>query len=74
MNPQIWALDAILCLKYGKQRLSQACFAFEQSLALGLKDQMLLEELGDMLEAQGLHDEAIRVYQIVNEAINEEIK
>ena len=29
LNPLIWALNAILCLKYGRQRLNQACFAFE---------------------------------------------
>ena len=50
LNPQTWALNAILCLKYGQKRLQQACFALEQALSLGLKDLLLLEELGDMLE------------------------
>ena len=29
LNPNIWALSAILCLSYGQKRLSQACFALE---------------------------------------------
>jgi len=73
LNPLIWALNAILCLKYGKQRLNQACFALEQALNLGLKDSLLLEELGDMLEAQGLHEEAVQVYCQVSQSINLEI-
>ena len=73
LNPLNWALNAILCLKYGKQRLNQACFALENALAHGLKDSLLLEELGDMLEAQGLPDEAVRVYVLVSHNINQEI-
>ena len=74
MNPLIWALNAILCLKYGRQRLNQACFAFEQALALGLKDALLLEELGDMLEAQSMHDEAVRVYSLVSRSLQQDIE
>ena len=51
LNPCIWALNGILCLKYGQQRLEQARFSLEQALSLGLKEKQLLEELGDMLEA-----------------------
>ena len=29
LNPVIWALNAILCLKFGSQRLDQACFSLE---------------------------------------------
>jgi len=29
LNPQIWALNAILCLNYGQKRTQQAVFALE---------------------------------------------
>ncbi len=38
LNPQIWALSAILCLNYGSKRLEQARFALDQAMSLGLKD------------------------------------
>ena len=62
-----------MCLKYGRQRLSQACFALEQALALGEKNNTMLEELGDMLEQQGLHNEAVRVFTLTQQLINDKI-
>jgi len=35
---------------------------------------MLLEELGDMLEAQGLFSEAVRVYSLVSALIKTEVQ
>lgn len=34
---------------------------------------MLLEELGDMLESQGLYSEAVRVYNMLSVLIREEV-
>ena len=48
--PDVWGLNAILCLKYGKQRLTQARFCMNEALRLGLKDTALLEEIGDLFE------------------------
>lgn len=38
LNPQTWALSAILCLNYGQKRLEQARFSLDQAMTLGLKD------------------------------------
>lgn len=35
---------------------------------------MLLEELGDMLESQGLYSEAVRVYNMLSVLIREEVQ
>lgn len=32
-NPNTWALNVILCLNYGKQRLQQARFSMKQAIA-----------------------------------------
>lgn len=74
LHPGIWGLNAVLCLKYGRQRLEQACFALDRALALGLKQPAMLDELGDMLEQQGLHDEAVRVYSLVQQVLKDEIQ
>ena len=41
---------------------------------MGLKDALLLEELGDMLEAQSMHDEAVRVYSLVSRSLQQDIE
>ena len=48
--PDVWGLNTILCLKYGKQRLTQARFCMNEALRLGLKDISVLEEIGDLFE------------------------
>ena len=63
LDPRVWALNAILCLKYGQDRIPQAKFALGEAFKLNLIDEELLEELGDMLEEQGLFKEAIEAYE-----------
>ena len=48
--PDVWGLNAILCLKYGKQRLTQARYCMNEALRLGLKDIAIIEEIGDLFE------------------------
>lgn len=63
-NPMSWALSCMLCLKYGKQRLQQARFCMQQSISHGIKDGLILEEVGDLFEEQGLYHDAIQAYKI----------
>lgn len=62
-NPKIWGLMTILCLTTGAERLSQANMSFKEALRLGLKDQQILEEIGDLyLNLQDL-DQGLVAYQ-----------
>ena len=38
----------ILCLSTGQERLVQANMSFKEALKLGLKDQLIMEEIGDL--------------------------
>lgn len=68
-DASIWGLNAILCLKYGKQRLPQAKFCMKEALRLGLKDTALLEEIADLFEHEGLLAESARLYETVSSLI-----
>lgn len=63
-NPNTWALNVILCLSYGKQRLQQARFSMKQAIANNIRDGLVLEEIGDLFEAEGLYHDAIQAYTI----------
>jgi tetratricopeptide (TPR) repeat protein len=71
-DASIWGLNAILCLKYGKQRLPQAKFCMKEALRLGLKDTALLEEIADLFEHEGLLAESARLYETVSSLIQSE--
>ena len=47
LNPRVWGLMTVLCLN-GKNRLAQAQMCFAEALRLGLEDQEILDEIGDM--------------------------
>lgn len=49
-NPKVWALNAILCMRFGKQRIAQARFALKNAISFGIKDAAYLEELGELFE------------------------
>jgi len=67
-NPLSWALNTILCLKFGQQRLQQARFSMNQAIRLGIKDSMILEEIGDLFESEGLFHDAAQAYKICSSA------
>jgi len=54
----------MLCLKYGQQRLQQARFSMKQAVSLGIKDSMMLEEIGDLFESEALYHDAAGAYTI----------
>lgn len=49
-NPKVWTLNAILCMKFGKQRVHQARYALKNAISFGICDAGLLEELGELFE------------------------
>lgn len=53
----------ILCLSTGAQRLIQANLSFKEALRLGLKDQDIVEEIGDLYTNIEELDQALIAYQ-----------
>lgn len=53
----------ILCLSVGSDRLKQANLTFKQALTLGLKDQLIMEEIGDLYYGLQELDLSLIAYQ-----------
>lgn len=70
-NPLSWALNTILCLKYGQQRLQQARFSMNQAIRLGISDSLILEEIGDLFEQEGLYHDAAQAFKICSTVDNQ---
>ena len=62
-NPKVWGFMTILCLSTGRQRLIQANLSFKEALRLGLKDQEIIEEIGDLYSNSEELDQALIAYQ-----------
>jgi len=62
-NPKVWGFMTILCLSTGRQRLIQANLSFKEALRLGLKDQEIIEEIGDLYTNSEELDQALIAYQ-----------
>lgn len=57
-NPEVWALNALTCLTYGKPRIAQARFALNEAYRCGLEDPLLIEEIGDRFDKEMMFTDA----------------
>lgn len=62
-NPKVWGLQTILCLSVGSERLTQANLCFKEALKHGLKDQEIMEEIGDLYYSLNELDQALIAFR-----------
>ena len=53
----------LLCLTTGENRLVQANMSFIEAIKLGLKNQTIIEEVGDLYQGLGQRDQALIAYE-----------
>ena len=62
-NPIAWGMMTLLCLTTGETRLIQANMSFIEAIKLGLKNQVIIEEVGDLYSILGQLDQALIAYE-----------
>lgn len=62
LNPRVWAYMTVLCLTIGKERKVQAELCFREALKTELKDNEVLEEIGDLYVKEACLDLAIEAF------------
>jgi len=57
---------SILCLTKGNSRINQANLCFKEATSLGLKDKLLIEEIGDLYFNLKQLDQAMTAYELLS--------